>query len=85
MVFSYRFWHSTAAYAIGQAIHDYHNHYKLPPLNDEVYCWPKDLLKPNAVIFLDVSEEIRTVRQSSRTNVTWQENLLNNSVIFRNK
>lgn len=85
MRYFFRYWHSTAAYAIGQAIYDYPNQYKLPAANEEIYYWPKDLLKPNSIIFLNVSEEVRKKRQSRRTDVTMQENLLNTSDVFRNK
>lgn len=57
----------------------------MPPADAPIFVWPDDLFKPDIVIFLDVSEEVRKQRQSRRTNVTMQESLLNNSVDFRNK
>lgn len=80
-----RFWHSTAAYAIAQAVQDYPDKYKIPLPGDNIFCWPEDLLKPDIVIFLDVSEAVRKERQSRRRNVTMQEGLLNNFEEFRKK
>ncbi|XP_054287458.1 UMP-CMP kinase 2, mitochondrial-like [Macrosteles quadrilineatus] len=62
-----RFWHSTAAYAIAQqAVEDYNG--TLPAENDEVYEWPHDLLKPDIVFFLSVSESKRLDRLMRRKN-----------------
>lgn len=57
----------------------------MPLPNDKIFVWPEDLFKPDIVIFLDVSENVRKQRQSRRKNVTTQETLLNNSVEFRQK
>lgn len=57
----------------------------MPGSTDTIYCWPEDLFKPDISFFLNVSEDVRKQRQSRRTNVTWQEDLLNNSLEFRNK
>lgn len=58
---------------------------KMPPIDDEIFCWPEDLFKPDIVLFLNVSEEVRAQRQSRRTTVTVQEDLLNKSLEFRQK
>ncbi|KAG8544530.1 hypothetical protein GDO81_022313, partial [Engystomops pustulosus] len=59
-----RFWHSTAAYAIateiGGGIHN------LPDHHHDVYHWPDDLLKPDLVILLTVSDEERIRRIHKR-------------------
>lgn len=78
-----RYWHSTTAYAIAQSVEDHPDQYEMPPPHDKIFSWPEDLLQPDIVIFLDVSEEVRKQRQSRRTSVTMQENLLNNSEEFR--
>lgn len=80
----FRYWHSTAAYAIAQTVQDNPN-YSFPQPDDNIFLWPTDLHKPSVVIFLDVSENVRKQRQSRRTTVTLQEHLLNNSEEFRNK
>ncbi|VEN44631.1 unnamed protein product [Callosobruchus maculatus] len=77
-----RYWHSTAAYAIGEYAKD-HPEYPMPAKGDPIYKWPEDLFKPDIVIFLDVSEEVRKERQSRRKNVTAQENMLNSDLKFR--
>lgn len=81
----FRFWHSTAAYAIAQAVQDHPDTYKMPSPTDNIYCWPEDLFKPSIVLFLDVNEAVRTQRQSRRAIITSQEGLLNNSLEFRRK
>ncbi|KAH1024313.1 hypothetical protein HUJ05_003813 [Dendroctonus ponderosae] len=80
-----RFWHSTTAYAIAQKIADHPERYKLPDATDEIYQWPVDLLKPQKVILLTVSEEIRLERHSRRSAdlVTEQEHLLKANAKFR--
>lgn len=57
----------------------------MPSPGDEIFNWPEDLLKPDIVIFIDVSEAVRKQRQSRRINVTMQEGLLNNAEDFRKK
>lgn len=57
----------------------------MPPEGDKFYCWPEDLYKPDIVILLDVSEEVRIQRQSRRTETTTQEALLNSNLQFRKK
>ncbi|KAG4072655.1 hypothetical protein HA402_004744 [Bradysia odoriphaga] len=54
-----RFWHSTAAYAIGRTTDEE----KSKNVNLD---WPHDLLKPNLVLFLLVSEEERVRRHATR-------------------
>ncbi|KFP16728.1 hypothetical protein Z169_02332, partial [Egretta garzetta] len=43
-----RYWHSTAAYTIATEISG--KVQDLPPVDDEVYQWPEDLLKPDLVL-----------------------------------
>ena len=80
-----RYWHSTSAYAIAQAVNDFPGEVEIPPEGDTFYHWPNDLLKPNLVLFLDVNEDNRIQRLSRRTEITLQENLLRNSQQFRDK
>ena len=50
------------------------------------YNWPGDLLKPDVVIFLVVSEEVRRYRHAYRnTTNTKEEQLLASNGIFRQK
>lgn len=72
-----RFWHSTVAYALAQSG-------TLPPKGDEVYEWPIDLLKPDAVYFLNVDEDERLKRISGRQMHTEQEKCIANDSTFRN-
>ncbi|CAG9771346.1 unnamed protein product [Ceutorhynchus assimilis] len=80
-----RYWHSTTAYALAQGVADRPSELELPNPSDEIYKWPDDLLKPDKVIFLNVSEEMRLERHSRRAAalVTTQENLLKDNVKFR--
>ncbi|XP_066256984.1 UMP-CMP kinase 2, mitochondrial-like isoform X2 [Euwallacea similis] len=80
-----RFWHSTTAYALAQAVADNPQYLKLPDAANEIYKWPEDLLKPEKVIFLNVSEEVRLERHSRRSVdlVTAQEKLLKDDTKFR--
>ncbi|KAL3281912.1 hypothetical protein HHI36_005116 [Cryptolaemus montrouzieri] len=81
-----RFWHSTTAFALAQLKEDFWDVMKsteLPEKNNDVYEWPKDLLKPDIVIFLDVCEEVRSQRLSGRTSMTNQEKLLSSKEDFR--
>lgn len=81
----HRFWHSTAAYGIAQAIADYPTLYSMPPKGDVFYQWPEDLLQPDVVIFYQVDETERLKRISRRKETTDQELLLKTSERFRNK
>lgn len=81
-----RYWHSTAAYAIAQWVEDNPDKAILPPIGDEFYMWPSDLLKPDYVFFLKTSETVRLQRHSRRnTTNTNQEQLLKTSDTFRRK
>lgn len=80
MSLHYRFWHSTAAYALGKS----NEEEKSKNTNLD---WPHDLLKPNLVLFLFVSEEERVRRHATRllqTN-TPEEQTLAKDPIFRDK
>ncbi|KAM5163731.1 UMP-CMP kinase 2, mitochondrial [Mantella aurantiaca] len=79
-----RFWHSTAAYAIATEIGgDIQN---LPENHHVIYNWPDDLLKPDLVIFLTVSDEerIRRIRKRGLQETQEEKELEANSV-FRQK
>lgn len=80
-----RYWHSTSAYAIAQAAHDFPDKVEIPPEGDSFYQWPEDLLKPDIVLFLDVSEDVRNQRLARRKLSTSQEGLLKQSLQFRQK
>lgn len=80
-----RYWHSTAAYALAQAVYDSPADVEMPPQGDSFYKWPEDLLKPTLVIFLDVEENVRLQRLSRRKISTRQEDLLISSRQFRDK
>ncbi|XP_075057579.1 UMP-CMP kinase 2, mitochondrial-like isoform X1 [Mixophyes fleayi] len=79
-----RFWHSTASYAlateIGGGVHN------LPDLHHGIYSWPDDLLKPDLVILLTVSDEerIRRMRKRGRQE-TSDEKKLEADVVYRQK
>lgn len=79
-----RYWHSTAAFAIAQAVQDYPNECTMPPKGDEIYEWPHDLFKPDIVMLVDVDETIRLQRISNRKDFTTQEKLLRDCEQFRN-
>ncbi|OCT81204.1 UMP-CMP kinase 2, mitochondrial [Xenopus laevis] len=79
-----RYWHSTAAYAIateiGGSIHS------LPPCHHDVYQWPRDLLRPDLVILLTVSDEERMRRMHGRgLEETKEEKELESNTMFRQK
>jgi len=80
-----RFWHSTTAYALAQEVANDPNKLSLPQVEDDIYKWPSDLLKPDIVILLNVSEEVRLERHSRRhpESVTLQEKLLKDDTKFR--
>lgn len=80
----YRFWHSTAAYAIatemGGGIHN------LPDAHHDVYHWPDDLLRPDLVILLIVCDEERIRRIQKRgLKETKEEKELEVNSMFRQK
>lgn len=60
-----RFWHSTAAYALANDCVSV-NGVEIPSEGHPVYDWPTDLLKPDIVFLLSVSEEKRTERLMNR-------------------
>lgn len=77
-----RFWHSTAAYGMANELIS-NSGLKLPNEDDDIYFWPKDLLKPDLVIYLTVSEEIRLQRLSRRHKFTPEEDELKKNAKFR--
>lgn len=77
-----RFWHSTSAYAMANEIIA-NPTLQLPDEGDEIYCWPKDLIQPDIVIFLTVAEEKRLQRLSKRKQFTIEENELKKNAKFR--
>uniref|UniRef100_A0A1B6EBD4 Thymidylate kinase-like domain-containing protein n=1 Tax=Clastoptera arizonana TaxID=38151 RepID=A0A1B6EBD4_9HEMI len=76
-----RFWNSTTAYAIGNEVK---LGKELPPENSNIYDWPSDLLMPDYVIYLKVSENIRLERLSKRKDFTPEEDELKANEMFRN-
>lgn len=66
---STRFWHSTTAYGI--AIET--SSTDIPQEGHWAYDWPTDLLTPDLVLFLSVSEEIRQIRMKGRGGENTQE------------
>lgn len=70
---------------MAQSIEDYPERYTLPPTDSDVYAWPKDLLCPDMVLFLCVSEQVRKMRLGGREELTTQEHLLASRQLFRNK
>ncbi|KAG9465401.1 hypothetical protein GDO78_018398 [Eleutherodactylus coqui] len=79
-----RFWHSTAAYTIatemGGGIHN------LPDHHHDVYQWPEDLLRPDLVILLTVSDEERIHRIRKRgLQETKEERELEANSMFRQR
>ncbi|CAH2246239.1 UMP-CMP kinase 2, mitochondrial [Pelobates cultripes] len=79
-----RYWHSTAAYSIGTEIGG--GVPNLPEYHHEIYQWPSDLLKPDLVILLTVSDEERLVRIRKRGLAeTVEEKELESNRMFRQK
>lgn len=60
-----RYWHSTACYAVAQkeTMPESDSYAELP---QDWYHWPNDLLKPELVFFLVVSEKVRQYRHRFR-------------------
>jgi thymidylate kinase len=81
--FLFRFWHSTGVYAIANEWRK--SGREVPHSNDAIYSWPGDLLPPQLVIYLDVLEEIRLKRLSSRKAFTVEEDRLKANDAFRQK
>ncbi|CAG7725937.1 unnamed protein product [Allacma fusca] len=78
-----RFWHSTAAYGIGNDIKRNAN----TDLGELKLDWPGDLLQPNMVLFLFVSETERLRRHSSRllqTNTPEEQSLAKDQAFREN-
>ncbi|XP_054652739.1 UMP-CMP kinase 2, mitochondrial [Dunckerocampus dactyliophorus] len=77
-----RFWHSTAAYAIGTAVSG--SVCDLPAEGSELYHWPSDLLQPSLVILLTLDPEERKKRLQGRgQGKTKEENELEQNQQFR--
>lgn len=79
-----RFWHSTCAFAVAQYVTNNPSE-PLPDAGSVSLNWPEDLLKPDIVLLLHVSEAKRLERISNRQGVTKQENLLKDNTNFRQK
>lgn len=60
-----RFWHSTSAYAVAHQLKSDPESFEKSDL-----IWPVDLLQPDLVVFLQVSEKERLRRHSSRKEFT---------------
>ncbi|XP_025829477.1 UMP-CMP kinase 2, mitochondrial-like isoform X2 [Agrilus planipennis] len=79
-----RFWHSSAAYALAQAVQNDPENCTLPSNGDVIYRWPEDILKPNISLLLNVDEHERIKRHNKRnTTNTAEEKLLKNDGQFR--
>lgn len=77
-----RYWHSTTAYGIANET----SSGDLPCLGHWVYKWPSDLLKPDIVLFLSVSEEVRRQRLDHRAiEKTFEEKSLDKDMLFRQR
>ena len=79
--FFYRFWHSTAAYAIAKETDAGVLEY-LPTKDHSIYTWPNDLIFPSAVVFLKTSENNREHRVTDRESLTEEEQNLNENKRF---
>jgi len=81
---TFRYWHSTAAYAIATAVSGRVEN--LPRLDSELYQWPGDLLQPNLVLLLTVNPEERLRRLRDRgQDKTVEEAELELNQLFRLK
>uniref|UniRef100_A0A8C3DLP8 UMP-CMP kinase 2, mitochondrial n=1 Tax=Corvus moneduloides TaxID=1196302 RepID=A0A8C3DLP8_CORMO len=79
-----RYWHSTAAYTI--ATETSGEVQDLPPVQDEVYQWPEDLLKPDLVLLLTVDPDERVRRLQHRgLQKTKEEAELEANNLFRQR
>jgi len=78
-----RYFHSTAAYALA---HELSSHASPGETTMADYNWPDDLLKPNVVLFLVVSEEVRRQRHAFRntTNTPEEQKLASNGIFRQN-
>lgn len=77
-----RFWHSTSAYGMANELIK-NADLKLPDEDNDIYFWPRDLMKPDLVIFLTLSESVRLQRLSKRKSFTVEEDELKNNKQFR--
>ncbi len=58
----------------------------IPPKGNSIYQWPDDLLKPSAVIFLELSESERVQRIRKRSGEeTSEESELRKSQLLRQR
>ncbi|XP_065164016.1 UMP-CMP kinase 2, mitochondrial-like [Atheta coriaria] len=78
-----RFWNSTAANALARNVQAKPGGYDLPARGNPVYRWPADLIQPDVVLFLSVSEHERQRRQARRKEVTKEEMMLKEIHSFR--
>lgn len=80
----FRFWHSTAAYAIATAVSG--PVCNLPAEGSEVYRWPSDLFQPSLVVLLTLDPEERKRRLRDRgQGKTEEEQELDHNQLFRLK
>jgi len=81
-----RFWHSTTAYAFANFIKSCSgDSYGDSCYEHEDLSWPTDLVQPNLVLFLAVSEEERLRRHQTRANFTntREEEIIATDPMFR--
>ena len=57
----------------------------IPPKGNTIYQWPSDLLKPSAVLFLDLCESDRLKRMKTRGEVETNEELQLRNSQFRQR
>ena len=80
-----RFWHSSAAYAIATEA-KCGGEINILPRGNPIYQWPDDLLKPSAVVYLELSESDRVLRMHERGEAETNEELqLKKSQLFRQR
>jgi dTMP kinase len=60
-----RYYASTIAYRTGKNLLDE----ELPPIDDPVYIWPKELPKPDYMFLLTLPEKDRLIRRASRLTI----------------
>ena len=81
----YRFWYSSAAYAVAQDA-KCGDASTIPPKGHPIYQWPSDLLKPSTVIFLVLNEKERQARMLKRGySETNEEVMLTKSRLLRER
>ena len=61
-----RFYSSTLAYTLGQALATDQEVQLLARDQPELFCWPKDLARPVLQLTLEVEEEVRRIRVQAR-------------------